>query len=307
MLIYVDDIIVVTSSPDATNTLLKDLGIEFALKDLGELHCFLGIEVQKVQNGIVLHQTYVVDVLHHVGMKDCKSFPTSLSSSEPISAQVGESLGPDDSTKYRSIVGALQHLTLTCQYLHAPTIVHWTAAKRILRYIQSTITVGLTLLKSRSTLVSVFSDADWAGCLEDRCSIGGFAIFIGPNLISWSAKKHATVSRSSAESEYKALANANVEVIWVESLLGELAVKLRQPPCLWCDNLGATYLFANLVFHARAKNTEIYFHFVRERVANKKLEIRFIPSKDQVADGFTESLPVRAFENYKCNLNLIKL
>ena len=211
MLIYVDDIIVASSSQRATDALLKDLSADFALKDLGDLHYFLGIEVQKTSAGIVLNQAkYAADVLRRVGMKDCKSFPTPLSSSEPISAKGGEPLGPDDSTNYRSIVGALQYLTLTrpdisfavnkvCQYLHAPTTVHWMAAKRILRYIQSTMSVDLTLTRSRSTLVSAFSDVDWAGCLEDRRSTGWFAIFFGPNLISWSAKKQATVSRSSTE------------------------------------------------------------------------------------------------------------
>jgi histone deacetylase 1/2 len=185
--------------------------------------------------------------------------------------------------------------------------VHWTAAKRILRYVKHTLTVGLTFSKSSSTLVSAFSDADWAGSVDDRRSTGGFAVFVGPNLISWSAKKQNTVSRSSTEAEYKSLANATAEMIWVQSLLAELGIRLTQRPCLWCDNLGATYLSANPVFHARAKHIEIDFHFVRERVLKRQLEVRFIPSKDQVADGFTKPLPYQAFEDFKHNLNLSKL
>jgi histone deacetylase 1/2 len=319
MLIYVDDIIVASSSQDATDALLRDLSKDFALKDLGDLNYFLGIEVQKVSTGIVLHQTkYANDILHRVGMTDCSGVVTPLSSSEKITARQGDLLGPDDSTNYRSMVGALQYLTLTrpdisyavnkvCQYLHAPTTAHLTAAKRILRYVKHTITVGLTIAKSPSSMVSAFSDADWAGCIDDRRSTGGFVVFFGPNLISWSAKKQATVSRSSTEAEYKSVANATAEMIWVQSLLAELGVKLTQRPCLWCDNLGATYLSANPVFHARAKHIEIDFHFVRERVLRRQLEIRFISSKDQVADGFTKPLPSRAFEDFKHNLNLTKL
>ena len=101
------------------------------------------------------------------------------------------------------------------------------------------------------------------------------------------------------------MANATAEVIWLESLLAELGVKLNQPPCLWCDNLGATYLSANPVFHARAKHIEIDFHFVRERVTKKQLQIRFIGSKDQLADGFTKALPVQKFIDFKYNLNLL--
>jgi histone deacetylase 1/2 len=230
LLIYVDDIIVASSSPAATEALLKDLQADFALKDLGELH-YLGIEVKKVRDGILLKQEkYTFDLLQRVGMKNCKPMNTPMSSTDKLTAHDGELLGPKDASEYRSIVGALQYLTLTrpdisfavnkvCQFLHRPTTVHWSAVKRILRYLQHTIGIGLRIHKSLSTLVCAFSDADWAGCSDDRRSTGGFAIYLGSNLISWGARKQATVSRSSTKAEYKSLANATIEVMWVQTLL----------------------------------------------------------------------------------------
>lgn len=146
--------------------------------------------------------------------------------------------------------------------------------------------IGLRLSKSLSTLVSGFSDEDWAGCIDDRRSTGGFAIFLGHNLISWSARKQAVVSCSSTEAKYKAVANATSEIIWIQSLLGELGIRSPPRARLWCDNIGATYLSTNPVFHARTKHIEIDFHFVRERVSQKLLDVRLIGTGDQVADGF---------------------
>ena len=131
-------------------------------------------------------------------MINCKLASTPMSTTEKLSVYDGTPLGPEDATRYRSVVGALQYLTLTrpdisfavnkvCQYLHAPTSAHWTAVKRIFRYLKPTISIGLRIIKSPSTLVSGFSYADWAGCVDDRRSTGGFAIFFGCNLVSWSA------------------------------------------------------------------------------------------------------------------------
>jgi histone deacetylase 1/2 len=319
VLVYVDDIIVASSAERATNALLKDLQSEFALKDLGDLHYFLGIEVNKTQNGMVLTQDkYASDLLKRVGMFDCKPVAAPLNTSEKLSLYEGSPLGPKDATHYRSVVGALQYLTLTrpdisysvnkvCQFLHAPTTVHWAAVKRILRYLKQCTSLGLKLSKSSSTLVSAFSDADWASSGDNRRSTGGFAVFFGSNLVSWSARKQGTLSRSSTESEYKAVADATAEVMWIQTLLQELKVSTPKAAKLWCDNIGAKYLSANPVFHARTKHIEVDYHFVRERVARGLLEIDFVPSGDQIADGFTKPLSVRLLENFKYNLNMTKL
>jgi len=317
VLVYVDDIIVASSSCEATSALLKDLEKEFALKDLGDLHYFLGMEVKRTEQGLVMsQQRYAADVLKRTWMNKSKAIDTPLLVSEKLSVNDGSPLGLEAASNYRSVVSALQYLTLTrpdlayavnkvCQYLHAPSTAHWSAVKRILRYVQGTISLGLCFNKSSYMVVSAFTDADWAGCTHDRRSTGGFAMFLGPNLVSWSARKQSTVSRSSTEAEYKALANATVEVMWVEKLLTELQIPHSKVARLWCDNIGATYLSQNPVFHARTKHIEIDFHFVRERVVQKLLDIRFISSNDQVADGFTKPISTAKMKHFRFNLNLV--
>jgi hypothetical protein len=110
-------------------------------------------------------------------------------------------------------------------------------------------------------LISCFSNADWAGCDDDRRSNGGFAIFHGSNLVSWSVKRQPTMSRSSTQAEYKAIANAMAKIMWIRTLLEELKLTKHTASSLWCDNLGTTYLSANLVFHANIKHVEVDYHF----------------------------------------------
>jgi hypothetical protein len=168
-------------------------------------------------------------------MHNCKPTHTPLATDGKLSLTAGDLLSPDDATSYRNLVGALQYLTLTqphisysvnkvCQFLHAPTTHHLYAVKRILCYLHGTRGLGIQIHPSQSMLLSAFSDVDWANNVDDRRSTGDFAIFLSPNLITWSAHKQAIVSHCSTQVEYKAIANAPAEVIWIQSVLVDLGI-----------------------------------------------------------------------------------
>lgn len=181
-------------------------------------------------------------------MDKSKAVSTPMSVQDKLAADQGTPLTGDAVFDYRSIVGGLQYLTLTrldisfavnkvCHYLAKPTTMHWEAVKRILCYIKGTTDTGLRIRKSPSMLLSVFTDADWASSADDRRSTGGFVVFFGPTLISWRARKQPTVSRSSTEVEYKALANgtAHVDAVFAPrtscSSSSPTGVMVRQPRC----------------------------------------------------------------------------
>jgi hypothetical protein len=112
------------------------------------------------------------------------------------------------------------------------------------------------------------------------------------------------VSRSSIEAEYRSLELASAELIWVQFLLHELQVRLSSSPILWCDNIGATYLASNPMFHARTKHVKIDYHFVRERVKSHQLLIRFLCSKVQISDILTKSLTSLRFDHLRLKLTV---
>ncbi|KAK2988806.1 hypothetical protein RJ640_004108 [Escallonia rubra] len=297
-------------------TLLSELRCTFDIRHLGNLNYFLGIEIVYTSSGLILSQRrYILDILQKAAMTDAKPLATPLSTSLQLSKTTGTPL-PDPSL-YRQVIGSLQYLTITrpelsfsinklAQFMQTPTDHHWTALKRILRYLKGTLSHGLRFHKSPSISVTAFSDADWAGNTDDRRSTGGYAIFLGPNLVSWSAKKQPTVARSLTESEYRAVANATTELLWLKSLLRELGISLSRPPTLWCDNLGATYLSANPIFHARTKHIEVDFHYVRDQVSQRLLHIRFISTHDQIADIFTKALSTTRFIKLRDKLQVSK-
>ena len=313
LLVYVDDLIITGSDDSVVSRFIAKLHAEFRIKDLGRLNYFLGLEATHLPTGLFLSQAkYAHDIVCRAGLRDAKPMPTPLATNVSF---VGAGTPFDDPTLYRSLVGALQYLTVTrpdisyavnqvSQFLAAPTIDHFQAVKRLIRYVKGTLTFGLTFSRPASVKIVGYSDADWARCLDTRRSTYGYSIFLGGNLVSWSAKKQPTVSRSSCESEYRAMANTAAEIIWITHLLQELHALPAGRPTLLCDNQSALFLTQNPVAHKRAKHIDLDYHFVRELVASGKIVTMFVPTKLQVADIFTKSLPRPQFEQFRRMLRL---
>lgn len=230
MLVYVDDIILTGNNQQAIDQVIHKLSNMFAVQDMGSLSYFLGIEITHQNGDLNLSQKkYIQDIIGRAGLSHSKPVPSSITTSANL--HLGDSSPFDDPVRYRQLVGALQYVTLSrpditfavnkvCQFMHSPTEHHWSAVKRILRYLQGTSSLGLRLQCASDTQlhaysvatlpgVNAYSDADWAGCPDDRRSTGGYAIYLGSNLVSWSARKQRTVSQS--------LQNQNIKLWQIQS------------------------------------------------------------------------------------------
>lgn len=204
-------------------------------------------------------------------------------------------------TQYRELIGRLLYLCITrpditfavhqlSQYLSAPTDVHYQAALKVLRYLKNNPGQGLMYASDNDLCLNAFADADWATCKDTRRSVTGFCIFLGNSLISWKSKKQAVVSRSSTEAEYRSLALATCELIWLQQLLKDLHITMSSTPKLFCDNKSAVHIATNPVFHERTKHIEIDCHTVRDQIKAGCLLALHVSSGNQLADILTKPL-----------------
>ncbi|GKB08731.1 ribonuclease H-like domain-containing protein [Tanacetum coccineum] len=313
LLLYVDDIVLTASSSDLLQQIITSLHAEFSMTDLGSLNYFLGISVTRNASGMFLsQQKYATEVLDRAGMLNCKPCRTPVDTDSKLSA---DGAPISDSTLYRSLAGALQYLTFTrpdisyavqqvCLFMHDPREPHLSALKRILRYVRGTLSYGLQLYSSTTSSLVAYSDADWAGCPTTRRSTSGYCVFLGNNLLSWSSKRQFTLSRSSAEAEYRGVANAVAETCWLRNLLRELHTPLATATLVYCDNVSAVYLSSNPVQHQRTKHIKIDIHFVRDLVATGAIRVLHVPSRYQYADIFTKGLPTSLFDEFRTSLSV---
>ncbi|CAH9101687.1 unnamed protein product [Cuscuta europaea] len=273
--------------------------------DIGHMKYFLVLEVARNPYGIFLCQRkYLLDILAETGFGGARpaNFPMTqnhrlqLDSSSLFSA-------PD---QYRRLVGKLIYLTLTrpdisysvhilTQFMQHPRVALWEVAIRVLRYLKSHPGQGILLRSDSSLSLTGYCDSDWASCPLTRRSLSGYFVTLGSFPISWRTKKQVTVSRSSAEAEYRSMASLTCELIWLKSLLSSLGVSHTDPIHLLCDNQAALHIASNPVFHERTKHIEIDCHFLRDHVQHQTICLSHKASSEQLADIFTKALGAEQF------------
>ena len=306
--VYVDNILLSRKSDQMMVRIKETLARRFEMKDLGMLHHFLGVKV--VQNSStgeiwIGQPAYTEKLLHKFGMENSKPAST-LTNADAKLIKKEKDAGGIDQRMYQAAVGSLLYLSTktrtdiafavgnVAHFCAEPTNQHWTAVKRIFRYLKGTSEFGLLYSRIATSCVG-FSDADRGGSIDDRKSTSGYLFKIGGTAVSWRSNKQSCVALSTAEAEYVALAAAAQEAIWLQQLTCDILGKPVEEVEIFEDNQSAICLAINPQFHGRTKHIEIKYHFIQDQVEKDNIKLVYCRSEDMVADMLTKSLPSHQF------------
>ncbi|EOY22757.1 Uncharacterized protein TCM_014834 [Theobroma cacao] len=216
-------------------------GLKFRMTNLGQMSYFLGLQILQGNSGIFICQSnYIGEVLDKFKMTDCKTVATPLIPHEKLSVDKGSAL--ENPSAFRSLIGSLLYICASrpdlmfaasylSRFMQVPTTEHFSAAKRVLRYLKGTANIGLQFTYADESSVEFvgFSDSDWAGCVDDCKSTSGYVFTLGNGVFCWNSKKQETTAQSSAEAKYIAAATVANQAIWVKKILTDLGF-LHVPP-----------------------------------------------------------------------------
>ncbi|KAL0545765.1 hypothetical protein IC582_015657 [Cucumis melo] len=311
--IYVDDIIFGGFPQDLVNNFINIMQSEFEVSMVGELLCFLGLQIRQKNDDIFISQEkYARNIVKKFGLEQARNKRTPATTHVKLTKDIeGAEV---DQKLYRSIVGSLLYLTASrpdiayamgiyARYQVVPRITHLKAVKRILKYVHRTCDFGMMYSYDITPTLVGYCDADWADSADDRKSTSGGCFFLGNNLISWLSKKQNCVSLSTVEAEYIAAGSGCTQLIWMKNVLHEYGFD-QDTMTLYCDNMSAIDISKNLVQHSRTKHIDIRHHFIREPVEDKVIKLDHIRSNLQLADMFTKPLDASSFEYLRSGLGV---
>lgn len=315
---YVDDL-VITGNDDGEIARFKEEMMKlFKMSDLGRLSFYLGIEVRQTPTGISLNQTaYAEKILERSGMTGCNPCAVPMEPRLKLSKQSTAPL--TDATEYRGLVGCLRYLVHTrpditfavgyvSRFMEAPTTEHLAAVKKILCYVAGTLNWGCFYPRGKGGgHLAGYSDSDMGGDVDTRRSTTGVMFFYGNCIISWQSLKQKVVALSSCEAEYISATTAACQGAWLARFLSEL--KKERPACfpLFMDNKSAISLAKNPVFHDRSKHIDVRFHFIRECVENRQVEVEFVDTDGQLADLLTKALGRVRFTELRAKIGMVEI
>lgn len=299
--VYVDDLVITGSSNEEILKFKGQMKNLFQMSDLGLLSYYLGIEVAQTANGITLCQSsYALNILEKRGMTECN--PCQVPMEPRLKLWKSDQAKKVDATHYRSIVGSLRYLVNTrpdlayavgivSRYMESPSVHHMAAVKQVLRYVKGSVNLGCHYGRKEEEVqprLIGYSDSDHAGDVNDRKSTSGVVFFLGSNLVTWVSQKQKVVAVSSCEAEY--IAASNRQAIWLSRLLAQINSEEPQQVTIMVDNKSAISLCKNPVLHDRSKHIDTLYHFIRDSVEEKRINVLHIRTEEQLADILTKSL-----------------
>ena len=313
--VYVDDILVATETEKTMLKLKRLISQKFEVKDLGELKSFLGVQVKVMSDSIWIGQSgYTSRVLEKFGMADAKPVSTPVDVSLKLHSENNSS--PVDKSLYQSAVGSLLYLSnwtrpdityavnTVAKFSSSPTEVHWTAVKRIMRYLKGTSGYGVNYVKCTKDSLAGYCDADWAGDVNDRKSTSGYVFTLAGAPVSWRSKKQSCVALSTAEAEYIALASAAQEAVWLRELLKQLDGPMAEATIVYDDSQSAIAMTKNPQFHGRAKHIGIKYHYIRGEVEKGTVKLLYCPTENMMADVLTKGLSKEKHHKFRNLMNV---
>lgn len=306
--IYVDDILIFWKDETVRKKLKTSLSAAFKMKDMGKAANCVGLHITYGAGTIRLDQSkYTQEILQRFGMAECKPAVTPSDVNEKLSVSMCPSneRGKEDMAKipYQEAVGCLLYLVQGTRPDIAFAVndvsrfnsnfgkAHWMAVKRIFRYLKGTLDYGLSYTNSAETGFIGYSDADWASDIYKRRSCTGYVFKLSVGAISWGSKRHATVALSSTEAQYMAISAAIQEGIWLKQFGQQLDVNIKERAVkLGCDNQSALSLAETSGYRARSKHIDVRHHYIREKIADRTVEMYYIPTERMVADSLTKAV-----------------
>ena len=317
VLLYVDDLIAVHEDDDAIRQFGDLIGDHFAVKDLGEISYYLGIQIERdISGNFLLNQSVkIAALLDEFNLNDAKGVSTPMEAAY-MKAEGESDLLPDNEL-YRKAVGALLYVATTtrpdiaaaigilCRRVSNPRQRDWNAVKRVMRYLKQTISLKLKISADNNLELVGYVDADWGGDVSDRKSTSGYLYMIGQSSISWSCKKQVSVALSSTEAEYIAASYASQEVIWLRQLLDDLGVAVNQPTLIYEDNQSVIKLAVSDKINTRTKHIDIRHHHLRDLVDRHVINFVYCETNNMIADVLTKPLPRSKLEELRTYMGLI--
>jgi len=327
LVLYVDDILLASSSVELLIETKLILNSHFDMKDLGDASVVLGIQISRDRSRGILglsQRGYIDKVLKRFNMHSCSSCATPVQKGDKLSKSQCPQNDNDrvemKKIPYASAVGSLMYAQVCTRpdiafavnalgrYLSDPGLDHWKAVKKVFRYLQGTKDHMLTFKKSDQLQVIGYSDSDFAGCPDDRKSTSGFIFMMAGGAISWKSVKQTLTATSTMEAEYVACYEATCQAVWLKNLISgfQIVESISRPLVIYCDNTVVVHLSQNNRSSTRSKHFDIKFLFVREKVLDYQTRIEHTATENMLADPLTKGLSVGVFQNHVTHMGVVK-